>query len=177
MKSNNYVHLRGRIVHIFDTGKNCALVTLACSGGDNPKLVLYNEDAQKVLTEYSVGDYIAVDANIQSSLRKQQSIVSVMVDRILPIENEDWSKSDNYFYLNGIVSVIRHFRKCHCVCIKTMQNNHFSIVPVTFYGELPKNIQPGNEVKLHGTIQTCKLFRNGICEHHINYVSTYVEKN
>ena len=129
---NNEVQIKGKIVYMYETeNKGNILLKVGCRGNVADCFVC-DEDLKRHMKNYSIGDYINLTGNIQSSKRGDKLSCVVFVESIIPPEYVDKSFY-NQFWISGTIVDICELKNCWRFIIKTQNDRWWSYVPVVFY--------------------------------------------
>ena len=178
---NNIVHLKGKILYKYETPKNQHLILKIGCGSNVVSCFATNEKVKMHLKDFSVGNYINISGNIQSSRRYDkdgESIICtqiVFIDSIIPPDYTDKGCFYNRFWLNGTVSEIREHKNCLKITVRTDNEGRISFIPVTFYYPDIRllNFEVGEKIATQGSIQSVrKVDRNGNFKYYQNYVGS-----
>ena len=169
---NNEIQIKGKILYVYETPrKGNLLVRVGCKG--NVVLCfICNQSLKEQFRSFSVGDYINLTGNIQSSKRDDKITYTVFVESIIPLEFSDRSFY-NQFWLNGTVAAIQHLNECIKIIIKTENESRISYVPVVFYyPDIRKlNFEVGEKIATTGSVQSVrKKSADGEYVYYQNYV-------
>ena len=159
--------------YMYETkNKGNVLLKIGCKG-NVADCFICNEDLKRHIKDYSVGDYINLTGNIQSSKRGDNLSYTVFVESIVPPEYADRSFY-NQFWLSGIITNICELPNCWRFIIKTQNNGWVSYVPVVFYYPDERKINGflvGMPIVTQGSIQSVRKINSaGEYVHYQNYV-------
>ena len=145
--NKNFVAIRGTIVHMFDTQRNCAIVTVKTGDHTFPKVVFHKALAEQVLKEYAVGMTIGIEGFLISSITGKGATQSVVASKLL---HSDGEQTCNLFRLEGKVLQCWLYEKFCVVRLRVEQDGHVACIPVSLHlattgGTVPKGIRVQGE--------------------------------
>lgn len=179
MNDYNKVKLTGRIIHIYEISKNPARCILTLSAqGECPKVFATDKIGYFAITKCRVGDWVSIDANIQSSVKAKVGVcTTVFADHITKHKTEQ--KQENIFYIYGEIKSVRTWpdKKISRIIVKTTVNGRVSTIPITFYNPDQRlfAISDNPYLSIKGKIQTTKkVYQNGkVKMFYQNYVADF----
>ena len=172
-EGKNLIIVKGRILHTYRNEKSKALVVTIGTGDNRPNVTILKGLAEYFEGEYSVGDMIMVEGNIQSNYRPDKGFgTSIIVNRILPLWHSP-RKYENEFEIYGTVKSIVKIGEMHKVNINVVSNGYVSTVPVTFFNNAdPRlNYETGQPIRVTGIIQNSSRIVDGKTQYFQNYVA------
>lgn len=180
MNDTNKAIITGKIVHLYiiSTQPARAILTIHTNGTDNPKVFVTDRAAIYVINRCNVGDFVTVEANLQSSLKaKVGKTVTVFAEKVR--KNCTQLAPENKFYLAGEIVSVRTNTECNVssIIVRTNVNNRISTIPITFYNpdhKLFAIISDNPTLAISGRIQTVSHdYGNGKKIYHQNYVADF----
>lgn len=171
----NKVTLKGEVLHTYENPRNGAIIATIGTSGNKPNVVFLNGFAEYFKESYKAGDMILVEGNIQSSYAPGRGIrVSIIVDRILPLDHS-YNRYDNNFEVYGTIKSIVKIGEVHKVNVNVVSNGYISTVPITFnYFDHRVNCEIGEPIRVSGTVSTTSREVNGMTRYYQNYVANGV---
>lgn len=181
--NNNIAHIKGRILYKYVTPKANNVILKIGTGKNIVDCFVSDPILKKHVTDFSVGNYINLEGNIQSSRRYDANLNQtkdtqiIFVDNITPIHYTDRSWY-NRFWLYGKIVRVQELHGCLKLVIRTCNNGHLSFVPIVIY--FPDNkirsISQGSNIHVEGSVQSVKKYDmiNGKHIYYQNYVASRV---
>ena len=150
MKDKNEAVLCGEIIYTYSPRKNRLLLRLRCQK-NHPMIFVCGDLADRILEQYQPGDYIALQCNIQHSIKNDKQTTTIFADRLL----SDVIAPQTNFKLHGTVLSVHEKDKGIRIIYVETNTKHYSIVPVVVYFENGYGeIKPHAKIKISGQIQT-----------------------
>ena len=190
-QSVNEVNIRGVIVHMFRANA-CCIMTLKSSltrgTPDFPKVYWYDDLADEVMNNFTIGDGVPIKARIQTSRkyriqyvaglsiektpRELKEKVGIDAGRRLPDKNEVLLAGEfvRSFVPEGKEDLLS------LVTLKTNVDGFINFPQITCFGktiEQVKALKPGDKVCFVGHIETAKKDKEGETKYYQSIVSYF----
>lgn len=173
-EGRNSVKIKGVILHIYRNEKTGTAVVTIGTGNSRPNVTMLKGMAEYFMGEYSVGDMIMVEGNIQSSRINGRFRTSIIVDRIVPLWHSP-RRYENEFEVYGTVKSIVKLGNMHKVNVNVVSNGYASCVPVTFnYNDYKLNAETGEPIRVSGIVSTSSRKVGDRTLYYQNYIANGV---
>lgn len=169
----NELILSGRIVNIFPE-RGCVIVTLCTGNHTFPKVVCWQQNAERVLNEYAVNSDISLLCNFQSSKHEGKLTTSIFCTSILNKPLSDGHLYNSFVVKGRILSVIL-CKELTKVIVETITNGRYSTIPICIYSKhLRWHFEKNQPICIRGSVETCKKFSGNNAVFFTNFVASHI---
>lgn len=181
-KFKNEVHLKGQLVSFLPCGCDCKkeMLSLIIDDGYN-KISIFVPDesnAKIIESDYSIGDFVSVDAMLSSAVLKKDgkktTVNSIVLSGISKLDEPEY---ENSFEVCGAVVKTAVYNCYGYISLCVIKDAHATVIPFVFYGnneEIESIISVFNEgemISFTGKIQTrCEESFDGQKKYMTNFV-------
>ena len=161
MKDMNKIILRGRIVHLYNTGKNSYVVTIDDGQNNFIKVFICDRVNTSIIKNYKVNDCLEIEGNLQSAIREDvKRPPTIFCEKINEYPRYDM-RTKNDFVIQGTVKKVCVINNdCWRITVSTFVNEHYSVIPIIVYNPDVRlyNQEPGEKICIYGEVQTVKKY-------------------